>query len=62
MVLDVTSADAVLIRRECLVSQPAFARGLRERVEADFGSARATLLRRGAEAEAFPEAELAGSR
>ena len=59
VVLDVTSADAVVIRRERLVSQPAFARGLRERVEADFGSARATLLRRGAVAEAFPEAELA---
>ena len=59
VVLDVTSADAVLIRRERLVSRPAFARGLRERVEADFGSARATLLRRGAEGEAFPEAELA---
>ena len=59
VVLDATPADAVVIRRERLVSQPAFARGLRERVEADFGSARATLLRRGAVAEAFPEAELA---
>ena len=59
VVLDATAADAAVIRRERLVSQPAFARGLRERVEADFGSARATLLRRGAVAEAFPEAELA---
>ena len=58
-VLDATPADAVVIRRERLVSQPAFARELRERVEADFGSARATLLRRAAAAEAFPEAELA---
>ena len=59
VVLDATPADAIVIRRERLVSQPAFARRLRERVEADFGSARAALLRRGAVAEAFPEAELA---
>ena len=59
VVLDATPADAMVIRRERLVSKPAFARELRERVEADFVSARATLLRRGATAEAFPEAELA---
>ena len=59
VMLDATPADAIVIRRERLVSQPAFARGLRERVGADFGSARAAFLRRGAVAEAFPEAELA---
>jgi len=58
-VLDATAPDAVVIRRERMVGEPAFARELRERVEADFRSARATILRRGAVAEAFPEAELA---
>jgi hypothetical protein len=59
VVLGATPADAAVIRRERLLGQPAFARGLRDRVEADFGSARAALLQRGAAAEAFPEAEFA---
>lgn len=58
MVLDATPADALVIRRERLEEQPAFARGLLERAEADFAAARANLLKRVASADAFPEADL----
>jgi hypothetical protein len=59
VLLDASPASAAVIRRERLIAHPAFVRALRDRVAADFDSARAWLQARGA-AEGFPELEFAG--
>ena len=58
-VVGADAEDAGATGREPPGARPALARDLRERAAAGFGSAQAALLGRAADAEAFPELELA---